>query len=151
MPQALNRFVVGSRKALVIAGTHGKTTTSSILAWILQKAGLDPSFMIGGILQNFNGNYRLGKGEYVVLEGDEYDTAFFDKGAKFFHFDPYVAILTSVEFDHADIFEDLAHVKKTFGRFISGISEDHTLIAYDADQNIDELISIGNRQLSSIW
>ncbi|MCU0598860.1 MAG: UDP-N-acetylmuramate:L-alanyl-gamma-D-glutamyl-meso-diaminopimelate ligase [Desulfobacterales bacterium] len=139
MPQALNRFVVRDRKALVVAGTHGKTTTSSILAWILQTAGLDPSFMIGGILQNFNGNYRLGEGDYVVLEGDEYDTAFFDKGAKFFHFDPYIAILTSIEFDHADIFEDLAHVKKTFGRFVSGISRDHTLISYDADRNIDEL------------
>jgi UDP-N-acetylmuramate: L-alanyl-gamma-D-glutamyl-meso-diaminopimelate ligase len=138
MPQALNHFVVKDRKALVVAGTHGKTTTSSILAWILQKAGLDPSFMIGGILQNFNGNYRLGVGDYVVLEGDEYDTAFFDKGAKFFHFDPYIAILTSIEFDHADIFEDLDHVKRTFSRFISGISKKHTLIAYDADQNIDQ-------------
>jgi UDP-N-acetylmuramate: L-alanyl-gamma-D-glutamyl-meso-diaminopimelate ligase len=144
MPQALNRFVVRDRKALVVAGTHGKTTTSSILAWILQKAGLDPSFMIGGILVNFSGNYRLGQGEYVVLEGDEYDTAFFDKGAKFFHFDPYIAILTSVEFDHADIFEDLAHVKRTFGRFVSGISPNRTLIAYDADRNIDELTASVN-------
>lgn len=140
MPQALNRFVVSGRKALVVAGTHGKTTTSSILAWILEKAELDPSFMIGGILKNFNGNYRLGKGEYVVLEGDEYDTAFFDKGAKLFHFDPYVAILTSIEFDHADIFEDLADVKRTFGRFILNIKKHRTLIAYDTDQNIDDLI-----------
>jgi UDP-N-acetylmuramate: L-alanyl-gamma-D-glutamyl-meso-diaminopimelate ligase len=158
MPQALNHFVVRDRKALVVAGTHGKTTTSSILAWILQKAGLDPSFMIGGILQNFKGNYRLGQGAYVIIEGDEYDTAFFDKGAKFFHFDPYIAILTSIEFDHADIFEDLAHVKRTFSRLISGISKDHTLIAHDEDQNIDELTAAVNghclrygKQSSSHW
>jgi UDP-N-acetylmuramate: L-alanyl-gamma-D-glutamyl-meso-diaminopimelate ligase len=139
MPQALNRFVAAGRKALVVTGTHGKTTTSSMLAWILQVAGYDPSFMIGGILGNFSSNYRLGKGSYVVLEGDEYDTAFFDKGAKFYHFDPHIAVLTSVEFDHADIFEDLAHVKRVFGRFVSGIKKDKTLIAFDADPNIDDL------------
>jgi UDP-N-acetylmuramate: L-alanyl-gamma-D-glutamyl-meso-diaminopimelate ligase len=139
MPQALNRFVVAGRKALVVTGTHGKTTTSSMLAWILQVAGYDPSFMIGGILGNFSSNYNLGGGSFVVLEGDEYDTAFFDKGAKFYHFDPHIAVLTSVEFDHADIFEDLAHVKRVFGRFVSGIKKDKTLIAFDADQNIDDL------------
>lgn len=139
MPQALNRFVVAGRKALVVTGTHGKTTTSSMLAWILQVAGYDPSFMIGGILGNFSSNYRLGSGSYVVLEGDEYDTAFFDKGAKFYHFDPHIAVLTSVEFDHADIFEDLAHVKRVFGRFVSGIKKDQTLVAFDADPIIDDL------------
>ncbi|RJP87290.1 MAG: UDP-N-acetylmuramate:L-alanyl-gamma-D-glutamyl-meso-diaminopimelate ligase [Desulfobacteraceae bacterium] len=139
MPQALNHFVVGDKKALVVAGTHGKTTTSAMLAWILQVAGLDPSFMIGGILPNFDGNYRLGQGEYVVIEGDEYDTAFFDKGSKFLHFDPFVAILTSVEFDHADIFDDLAHVKRAFGRFVDKISADRLLVAWDDDKNIDEL------------
>ena len=139
MPQALNHFVVGDKKALVVAGTHGKTTTSAMLAWILQVAGLDPSFMIGGILPNFDGNYRLGKGGYVVIEGDEYDTAFFDKGSKFLHFDPYVAILTSVEFDHADIFDDLAHVKRAFNRFIDKMSPDQLLVAWDDDKNIDDL------------
>jgi len=143
MPQALNHFVVGDKKALVVAGTHGKTTTSAMLAWILQTAGLDPSFMIGGILPNFEGNYRLGRGDYVVIEGDEYDTAFFDKGSKFLHFDPYVAILTSVEFDHADIFDDLAHVKRAFGRFIDKMSDkvpnDQLLVAWDDDKNIDDL------------
>jgi UDP-N-acetylmuramate: L-alanyl-gamma-D-glutamyl-meso-diaminopimelate ligase len=158
MPQALNRFVVAGRKAIVVTGTHGKTTTSSMLAWILQSAGYDPSFMIGGILGNFNSNYRLGRGEYVVLEGDEYDTAFFDKGAKFYHYDPHIAVLTSVEFDHADIFEDLAHVKKVFGRFVSGIGKEKNLIAFDADANIDELSAscqcrlfrYGERE-SSVW
>jgi UDP-N-acetylmuramate: L-alanyl-gamma-D-glutamyl-meso-diaminopimelate ligase len=141
MPQALNHFVVADKKALLVTGTHGKTTTSSMLAWIIHVAGLDPSFMIGGILLNFDGNYRLGNGGYVVLEGDEYDTAYFDKGAKFFHFNPHVAILTSVEFDHADIFNDLAHVKQTFERFIKKFSDHNCLIAYDQDENIDDLLS----------
>jgi len=147
MPQALNHFVVADKKSLLVTGTHGKTTTSSMLAWILYVAGLDPSFMIGGILLDFNGNYRLGNGGYVVLEGDEYDTAYFDKGAKFFHFDPHVAILTSVEFDHADIFNDLDHVKETFKRFINKFSDHNYLIAYDQDDNIDDLIAGKNTNI----
>jgi len=147
MPQALNHFVVAGKKALLVTGTHGKTTTSSMLAWILFTAGLDPSFMIGGIVLDFAGNYRLGSGGYVVLEGDEYDTAFFDKQSKFLHFDPHVAILTSIEFDHADIFDDLAHVKKTFDRFISKFSTKNYLIAYDQDQNIDELLAGKNSRV----
>ena len=143
MPQAINWFLVGKKKAVVITGTHGKTTTSSMVAWLLESAGRAPSFMIGGILANFNANYRVGKGDYVVLEGDEYDTAFFDKGAKFLHYPPDVAILTSVEFDHADIFRDLDHVKSAFDRFLSGIPRDSRLIVYDDDPNIDSLI--GNR------
>jgi len=131
MPQAINHFLVNGKKALVVTGTHGKTTTSSLLSWILYEAGLDPSFMIGGILKNFNSNYRIGNGDYVVLEGDEYDTAFFDKGSKFLHYNPFMAILTGIEFDHADIFKDLAHVRTVFGRFISGMSEQSTLFAYD--------------------
>lgn len=147
MPQALNHFVVGRKKALVVAGTHGKTTTSAMLAWILQIAGLDPSFMIGGILPNFDGNYRLGKGGYVVIEGDEYDTAFFDKGSKFLHFDPYVAILTSVEFDHADIFTDLAHVKRAFAGLVGKITGDRLLVAHDDDANIDDLTAGGSMNI----
>ena len=140
MPQALNQFVAGGKKTLLVSGTHGKTTTSSILAWILHEAGLDPSFMIGGILKNFDSNYRLGNGSYFVVEGDEYDTAFFDKGPKFLHFDPQMAVLTSVEFDHADIFHDLDHVKKTFKGFISGLATSSLLLAYDGDDNVTGLI-----------
>ncbi|MCG2830517.1 MAG: UDP-N-acetylmuramate:L-alanyl-gamma-D-glutamyl-meso-diaminopimelate ligase, partial [Desulfobacteraceae bacterium] len=120
---------------------HGKTTTSSIMAWILYVAGLDPSFIIGGILKNFNSNYRLGKGKFIVIEGDEYDTAYFDKGPKFLHYDPHMAVITSVEFDHADIFKDIDHVKKAFDIFISGISQKSTLVVFDSDKNIDGLIS----------
>ncbi len=82
MPQAVSRFLADGKKAILATGTHGKTTTSSILAWMLYEAGLDPSFMIGGILKDFDSNYRLGKGDFIVIEGDEYDTAFFDKGAQ---------------------------------------------------------------------
>ncbi|MBW2252233.1 MAG: UDP-N-acetylmuramate:L-alanyl-gamma-D-glutamyl-meso-diaminopimelate ligase, partial [Deltaproteobacteria bacterium] len=141
MPQALNRFIAAEKKPIIITGTHGKTTTSSILAWILYKARLDPTFMIGGLLKNFDSNYRLGNGLHIIIEGDEYDTAFFDKGPKFLHYDPYIAVLTSVEFDHADIFKDMNHVKKTFDRFISSIAQKSTLVAFGADKNVEELIS----------
>ena len=141
MPQALNRFIAAGKKPVIIAGTHGKTTTSSILAWILYKARLDPTFMIGGLLKNFESNYRLGKGKHIIIEGDEYDTAFFDKGPKFLHYAPYVAVLTSVEFDHADIFKDMNHVKEAFDRFISSIAQKNTLVGFDGDKNIEELIS----------
>ena len=140
MPQAVNRFIGSGKKSLVITGTHGKTTTSSILAWILYEAGLDPTFMIGGILKNFESNYRLGSGEHMIIEGDEYDTAFFDKGAKFLHYDPSVAILTGVEFDHADIFRDIQHVKQAFDAFITGISPHNTLVAFDDDKNVYDLM-----------
>lgn len=140
MPQALNRFVAGGKKPILIAGTHGKTTTSSIMAWVLFCAGLDPSFFIGGILKDFNSNYRLGNDEYMVIEGDEYDTAFFDKGPKFLHYTPSVAILTSVEFDHADIFKDVEHVKTAFRSFVAGIPPKNTLFAFDGDENVSELI-----------
>lgn len=141
MPQALNRFIAGDKKTIVICGTHGKTTTSSILAWMLYQAGFDPSFMIGGILQNFNSNYRLGAGEHIIIEGDEYDTAFFDKGPKFMHYRPAMTVLTSIEFDHADIFRDLNHIRLAFGGFLSELDRSSTLFAFDADQNVKELIS----------
>jgi UDP-N-acetylmuramate: L-alanyl-gamma-D-glutamyl-meso-diaminopimelate ligase len=140
MPQALNHFVARGKETLLVSGTHGKTTTSSILAWMLHEAGHDPSFMIGGILKNFDSNYRLGNGPYFVIEGDEYDTAFFDKVPKFFHYDPQIAVTTSVEFDHADIFNDLDHVKEAFARFMSGLAGSSLLLAFDGDKNVDELI-----------
>ena len=143
MPQALNRFVAAGKQTLLVSGTHGKTTTSSILAWMLYEAGYDPSFMIGGILKNFESNYRLGEGAYFVVEGDEYDTAFFDKGPKFLHFHPKMAVLTSVEFDHADIFHDLDHVKETFESFVAALPGSSTLFAFDGEQNVTEVT--GNR------
>lgn len=140
MPQALNHFAAKGKQTILITGTHGKTTTASLMAWLLFHAGLDPSFMIGGILQNFNSNYRLGQGAYMVIEGDEYDTAFFDKGPKFMHYQPDLAVLTSVEFDHADIFDDLSHVRRIFKEFIANIPSQSRLVAYDNDMNIDDVL-----------
>jgi len=145
MPQAVKNIFAKGKKTILVTGTHGKTTTASIIAWILHEAGRyetkwDTSFIIGGILQNFDSNYRVGQGEYIVIEGDEYDTAFFDKGAKFLHYNPFRTILTSVEFDHADIFEDLDHVKRTFKTFLNGISSKSSLFAFDNDVNIDALL-----------
>ena len=140
MPEALNHFAAAGKETLLVAGTHGKTTTSSLLAWLLYAADLDPSYMIGGILNNFNGNYRLGRGPHFVVEGDEYDTAYFDKGPKFLHYRPAAAVLTSVEFDHADIFKDLAHVKSAFRRFMECLAPESVLLAYDSDPNIEALL-----------
>ncbi len=140
MPQAINRFVAEGKKPVIVTGTHGKTTTSSIVAWLLDQAGLDPSFIIGGILNNYESNYRFGKGGYIVIEGDEYDTAFFDKGPKFLHYHPYRAILTGVEFDHADIFRDIDHVKQAFGTFLTNMPLHSTLFAFDKDKNTAGLI-----------
>ncbi len=140
MPQAINRFVAAEKKQLVITGTHGKTTTSAILAWVLHEAGFDPSFIIGGILKNFNSNYRLGQGEHIVIEGDEYDTAFFDKGPKFYHYHPSMAVVTGVEFDHADIFRDLQHVRAAFDGFFSRMPPHSLLFAFADDINVIELV-----------
>ena len=140
MPQALNRFAADGKKIILVTGTHGKTTTSSIMAHVLFEAGFDPSFMIGGILKNFNSNYRIGKGDYIVIEGDEYDTAFFDKGPKFMHYNPGVAIMTGIEFDHADIFRDIDHVKDVFRAFVKNISTDGLILACEEDENLKDVL-----------
>jgi UDP-N-acetylmuramate: L-alanyl-gamma-D-glutamyl-meso-diaminopimelate ligase len=140
-PQALGRFLIGARSSLVVAGTHGKTTTTALAAWVLTRAGLDPGFFVGGVPINFGSGWKVGTGNHVVIEGDEYDTAFFDKGPKFLHYRPKNAILTSVEFDHADIYRDLDHVKKAFLRFMECIPRDGMLVVcndYPAAKEIAE-------------
>ena len=127
-PQALGQFLIGSRTSVAIAGTHGKTTTTALAAWVLTCAGLDPGFFIGGVPLNFGSGWKVGSGDYVVIEGDEYDTAFFDKGPKFLHYRPRHAIFTGVEFDHADIYRDLEHVKTAFGRLMDVIPADGSLV-----------------------
>lgn len=127
-PQALGRFLIGSRSSLVIAGTHGKTTTSALAAWAWTSAGLEPGFFVGGVPVNFDSGWKVGAGNYVVIEGDEYDTAFFDKGPKFLHYRPGNVILTSIEFDHADIYRDLDHVKSAFLRLMEIIPKDGALV-----------------------
>ena len=114
MPEALWHFFLRERRVLMVAGTHGKTTSTAMMAHVLASAGRDPSMLVGGMSLDFKSNYRLGAGGDFVIEGDEYDTAFFDKGPKFLHYRPHGAIVTSVEFDHADIYRDLEHVKSSF-------------------------------------
>ncbi|HEY8368396.1 MAG TPA: UDP-N-acetylmuramate:L-alanyl-gamma-D-glutamyl-meso-diaminopimelate ligase [Thermodesulfobacteriota bacterium] len=116
-PAAFGELFLAGKHPVVIAGTHGKTTTASLVAWLLHVGGLDPSFLVGGVTRNWGSNFRLGGGEAFVVEGDEYDTAFFDKGPKFLHYRPRTAVVTSVEFDHADIYRDLDHVKAAFRAF----------------------------------
>ena len=140
MPQAVNRFAAAGKRQLLVAGTHGKTTTSSLLAWILFCAKRDPSFIIGGIVSNFSSNYRTGNGDCIVLEADEYDTAFFDKGPKFLHYCPNATVLTSVEFDHADIYRDLDHVRSAFGKFVSAIEPRSLLVHVDDDPNVADIV-----------
>lgn len=127
-PQALGEFLIGSRSSLVIAGTHGKTTTTALAAWVLTRAGLDPGFFVGGVALNFGGGWSAGEGKHVVIEGDEYDSAFFDKGPKFLHYRPQNVILTSVEFDHADIYRDLDHMKDAFRRLMEIIPAEGRLV-----------------------
>jgi UDP-N-acetylmuramate: L-alanyl-gamma-D-glutamyl-meso-diaminopimelate ligase len=138
-------FLLG-RESLVVAGTHGKTTTTSMLAWIYQTAAretpaLEPSFLIGGVAENFGSSFQLRPTRTFIVEGDEYDTAFFDKGPKFLHYFPDALILTHVEFDHADIYADLDAVKIAFKRLVNLIPRRGLLVAYDGSENVTECIA----------
>jgi UDP-N-acetylmuramate: L-alanyl-gamma-D-glutamyl-meso-diaminopimelate ligase len=132
-------FLIG-RESLVVAGTHGKTTTTSMLAWIYQSAGLEPSFLIGGVAENFGSSFQLRPTRTFILEGDEYDTAFFDKGPKFLHYFPDALILTHVEFDHADIYADLEAVKTAFKRLVNLVPRQGLIVAYDGNPNVTECV-----------
>jgi UDP-N-acetylmuramate: L-alanyl-gamma-D-glutamyl-meso-diaminopimelate ligase len=141
MPQAVNRFIAHDKKIILVTGTHGKTTTSSIMAHLLEAAGLSPSFMVGGILKDFNSSFKIGSGEYMVIEGDEYDTAFFDKGPKFMHYDPYITIMTGIEFDHADIFRDLDHICGIFETFAGKIKDTSHIIACRENETLIQVLA----------
>lgn len=119
---------IRSKSSLVIAGTHGKTTTTSIAAWVCEVGGLDPGFLVGGIVQNFGASFRVTKGDYFVIEGDEYDTAYFDKKPKFMHYLPEIAIVNNIEFDHADIYDDLDDIKWEFSRLMNLVPGNGRLI-----------------------
>src|SRR5580698_6874180 len=134
------------RESLVVAGTHGKTTTTSMLAWIYEVGArkhpeLAPSFLIGGVAENFGTSFQFGDGRPFILEGDEYDTAYFDKGPKFMHYFPDALILTHVEFDHADIYKDLDAVKTAFKRLVNLVPGRGRIVAFDGAPNIDECVS----------
>ncbi|MBI3631586.1 MAG: UDP-N-acetylmuramate:L-alanyl-gamma-D-glutamyl-meso-diaminopimelate ligase, partial [Candidatus Staskawiczbacteria bacterium] len=114
----LKEEFIRNKRAIVITGTHGKTTTTALVAWILETANFDPTLFVGGIARNFDSSFKLGQGDYIVLEGDEYDTAFFDKGPKFWHYRPYVVLVNNIELDHVDIYKDLEAIKFSFDRLI---------------------------------
>jgi UDP-N-acetylmuramate: L-alanyl-gamma-D-glutamyl-meso-diaminopimelate ligase len=141
LPQILHDEFLRSREVIVIAGTHGKTTTTSMLAWIFQSAGKRPAFLVGGIAENFGSSFALGDGGHFIIEGDEYDTAFFDKGPKFLHYFPDSVILTSVEFDHADIYKDLDAVKTAFKRLVNLVPRRGRIIAFEGNKNVSECVA----------
>jgi len=141
LPQLLHDEFLGGHERLVVAGTHGKTTTSSLLAWLFSAGQRAASFLIGGIPENFGSSFQLDTGPEFILEGDEYDSAFFDKGPKFLHYFPDALILTSVEFDHADIYHNLDEVKTAFRRLVNLVPGRGILIAWDGHPNVDDCIT----------
>ena len=146
MARVIHDEFLPGHESLVVAGTHGKTTTTSMLAWIYEVASqrqneLSPSFLIGGVAENFGTSFHLREGRPFILEGDEYDTAFFDKGPKFMHYFPDALILTHVEFDHADIYKDLDAVKTAFKRLVNLVPRRGRIVAFDGAPNVDECIS----------
>ncbi len=141
--QWLSETVLPGRRVLAVAGTHGKTTTSSLLAWILDACGARPGFLIGGVPQNFGVSARLGQGSDFVVEADEYDTAFFDKRSKFVHYRPRIAILNNLEYDHADIFPDLAAIQRQFHHLVRTVPGSGRLIVNGADAALDEVLAMG--------
>ncbi len=141
-PRWLGENYLRDRKVIAVAGTHGKTTTSSMLAWILEYAGLNPGFLIGGVPLDFNVSAREGS-DYFVVEADEYDTAFFDKRSKFVHYRPQVTILNNLEYDHADIFPDLAHIETQFHHLVRTMPGNGTIISNGADVNLERVLAKG--------
>jgi UDP-N-acetylmuramate: L-alanyl-gamma-D-glutamyl-meso-diaminopimelate ligase len=142
-PEWLSRNVLQDRWVLAVAGTHGKTTTTSILAHILEHAGLSPGFLIGGVPGNFDTSARLGKSPFFVIEADEYDTAFFDKRAKFVHYRPRTLVLNNLEFDHADIYRDLEAIKQQFNHLLRIVPGSGLVVHNAADANLDDVLARG--------
>src|SRR3954464_4992745 len=144
-PAAFGSLVLAGKHSVVVAGTHGKTTTSALLAHVLVAAGTDPTFLVGGVTLNYDGNFRMGKGPFVVVEGDEYDTAYFDKGPKFMHYRAQAAMLTSVEFDHADIYRDMAHYESAYVRLAESLPTNGTLVVCASYPNAVAIARRANR------
>ncbi len=136
LPETLRDFLIRGKRSIVVTGTHGKTTTTSLLAWIFQNADRNPNFMIGGIPKNFNRGFQVSDGEDFIIEGDEYDSAFFDKAAKFLRYLPDVGIINSIEFDHADIYNSLDDIKLAFQRFVNLVPRSGVLVINGDDANV---------------
>src|SRR2546428_876148 len=146
LPEVLKEEFIRGRRALVVTGTHGKTTTTSLAAWVMDRGGLDPSFLVGGVVQNFGASFRVTKSDYLIIEGDEYDTAYFDKGPKFMHYLPELAIVNNIEFDHADIYPDLEAIKLAFRRFMNLVPGNGRLIAgWDSPHVRDVVATMGQK------
>jgi UDP-N-acetylmuramate: L-alanyl-gamma-D-glutamyl-meso-diaminopimelate ligase len=140
-PQALAHFFIQDRHGVVVTGTHGKSTTTALIAWVLTHAGYDPNVFVGAVMRNFDSTFRLGEGPHMVIEGDEYDSAYFDKGPKFLHYRPRTAVLTSIEFDHADIYRDFEHVRSAFVRFLNIMPAGGCLVACADHHQVREVIA----------
>lgn len=142
-PEWLYQSILRTKKVIAVSGTHGKTTTSSLLAWTLECAGLNPSFLIGGVPANFSGSARLTESDWFVIEADEYDTAFFDKRSKMVHYRPDVALVNNLEFDHADIFENIVDIQKQFHGMLRLVPENGLIICPDGVSSINRLLEMG--------
>jgi UDP-N-acetylmuramate: L-alanyl-gamma-D-glutamyl-meso-diaminopimelate ligase len=142
LPELLREFFIRGKRSIVVAGTHGKTTTTSLLTWVFEHNGLNPSYLIGGIPNNLSQGARFTDSEWFLIEGDEYDTAFFDKRSKFVHYLPEIAITNNLEFDHADIFENLEAIKKTFSHFIRLVPRNGLLLGNGDDLNLAPLLEV---------
>lgn len=140
LPEVIRAFLLPQKKSIVIAGTHGKTTTTSLAAWVFDQAGLDAGFLIGGIPLNFGRGARLGNGDYFIIEGDEYDSAFFDKRSKFVHYEPHIAIINNIEFDHADIFDSVEAIKRSFRQLIAVVPRNGIVLANGDDPHVQDVI-----------
>ncbi|MEI8135109.1 MAG: UDP-N-acetylmuramate:L-alanyl-gamma-D-glutamyl-meso-diaminopimelate ligase [bacterium] len=141
LAELLKNFVIQGKESIVVSGTHGKTTTSALMAWVFESAGYDPNFLVGGILENFGKGYQARpQSKYVILEGDEYDTAFFDKQSKFLHYQPTTLIINNIEFDHADIFSSLDEIKLSFKRIVNLVPQNGIVIANGEDSNVRAVI-----------
>ena len=142
-PEWLERFVLPGRHVLALAGTHGKTTVSSLVSWIMDSVGLDPGFLVGGVLENLGLSARLGSGRHFIIEADEYDTAFFDKRSKFIHYHPRTLVINNLEFDHADIFPDLAAIQRQFHHLVRTLPAEARILRPAPQSAIDEVLNLG--------
>src|SRR5215468_2257424 len=142
LPELLKHFFIRGKRSLVVSGTHGKTTTTSLLTWVFEHNGLNPSYLIGGIPNNLGQGARFTDSEWFIIEGDEYDTAFFDKRSKFIHYLPEIAIVNNLEFDHADIFANLGEIQTSFKRFINLVPRNGQLLGNGDDPNLAPLLNV---------
>jgi UDP-N-acetylmuramate: L-alanyl-gamma-D-glutamyl-meso-diaminopimelate ligase len=151
LPEVLKEEFIRGRRSLVVAGTHGKTTTTSLAAWVIDQARLNPSFLVGGVVQNFGVSFRVADSEYFIIEGDEYDTAYFDKGPKFMHYLPEIAIVNNIEFDHADIYKDLDAVKLAFRRFMNTVpGNGHLIVGWNSPPVREVVSSFGAKLFTQL-